>query len=65
VRDYLIAQGVPASTVSAIGLGKANPVASNGMGAGRQRNRRVDMVVTGEPIGISGTNAFQPSGSTH
>jgi len=58
VRDYLIAQGVPASTVSALGMGKANPVASNDTAAGRQRNRRVDMVVTGEPIGISGPDAF-------
>ena len=58
VRDYLIAQGVPASTVSALGMGKANPVASNDTATGRQRNRRVDMVVSGEPIGISGGNAF-------
>jgi outer membrane protein OmpA-like peptidoglycan-associated protein len=58
VRDYLIAQGVPAPTVSAIGMGKANPVASNDTATGRQRNRRVDMVVSGEPIGLSGANAF-------
>src|SRR5215831_3372165 len=58
VRDYLISQGVPASTVSALGMGKANPVASNDTAAGRQRNRRVDMVVSGEPIGISGPDAF-------
>jgi outer membrane protein OmpA-like peptidoglycan-associated protein len=58
VRDYLISQGVPTSTVSATGMGKANPVASNDTPAGRQRNRRVDMVVSGEPIGISGGNAF-------
>ena len=53
VRDYLIGQSVPAATVSAVGLGKANPVASNATEAGRQRNRRVEMVVSGEPIGIS------------
>jgi outer membrane protein OmpA-like peptidoglycan-associated protein len=52
VRGYLTDQGVPADTVSAIGLGKANPVASNDTAAGRQKNRRVDMVVTGAPIGI-------------
>jgi len=52
VRDYLVAQGVPSSTVSAVGLGKADPVASNDNQAGRQQNRRVDMVVTGAPIGI-------------
>jgi outer membrane protein OmpA-like peptidoglycan-associated protein len=52
VRDYLTSQGVPADTMSAIGLGKADPVASNANDAGRQRNRRVEMVVSGEPIGI-------------
>jgi outer membrane protein OmpA-like peptidoglycan-associated protein len=53
VRDYLIGQTVPAGTVTAVGFGKANPVASNATDAGRQRNRRVEMVVSGEPIGIS------------
>jgi outer membrane protein OmpA-like peptidoglycan-associated protein len=52
VRDYLVTQGVPAPTVGAIGLGKADPVASNDTAAGRQQNRRVEMVVSGEPIGI-------------
>src|SRR5262249_12987362 len=50
VRDYIVGQGVPGNTVTAVGLGKANPVASNDNGAGRQRNRRVEMVVSGEPI---------------
>jgi outer membrane protein OmpA-like peptidoglycan-associated protein len=52
VRDYLVGQGVPGGTVSAAGLGKSSPVASNSTDAGRQRNRRVEMVVSGEPIGI-------------
>ncbi|QOY90379.1 OmpA family protein [Paludibaculum fermentans] len=56
VRAYLIGQGVPADTVSAAGLGKANPVASNSNEAGRLKNRRVEMVVSGEPIGIVGSN---------
>ncbi|HTS64567.1 MAG TPA: OmpA family protein [Candidatus Acidoferrales bacterium] len=60
VRDYLTGQGVPADTVTAVGLGKADPVASNDTGAGRQRNRRVDMVVSGEPIGIG--DITSPSG---
>ena len=51
VHDYLIAQGVPAGSVSARGLGKADPVASNATAEGRQRNRRVEMVVSGEIIG--------------
>jgi outer membrane protein OmpA-like peptidoglycan-associated protein len=52
VRDYLAQQGVPANTMTAVGFGKADPVASNANDAGRQRNRRVEMVVSGEAIGI-------------
>ncbi len=52
VRDYLVQQGVPANSVAAEGLGKADPVASNATASGRQQNRRVDMVVSGQPIGI-------------
>ena len=52
VRDYLTSQGVPPDTMTAVGLGKADPVASNTTDAGRQQNRRVEMVVSGEPIGI-------------
>lgn len=55
VRSYLVAQGVPADSVSALGLGKSDPVASNDTAAGRQQNRRVELVVSGEPIGISTT----------
>jgi len=52
VRTYMVSQGVPADTVAATGLGKADPVATNDTAAGRQQNRRVDMVVSGSPIGI-------------
>ncbi len=52
VRDYLQAQGVAGPTLTAIGLGKAGPVASNDTASGRQQNRRVEMVVSGDPIGI-------------
>ncbi|SPE43597.1 OmpA/MotB domain protein [Candidatus Sulfopaludibacter sp. SbA3] len=52
VRIYLVAQGVPSDTVTALGLGKAGAVATNDTAEGRQQNRRVDMVVTGSPIGI-------------
>jgi outer membrane protein OmpA-like peptidoglycan-associated protein len=52
VREYLVGQGVPGDSVSAVGFGKANPVASNDSAAGRQQNRRVEMVVSGEPIGV-------------
>jgi outer membrane protein OmpA-like peptidoglycan-associated protein len=57
VRDYLVQQAVPPSTVSAVGLGKANPVATNETAAGRQQNRRVELVVSGSPIGIDLTES--------
>lgn len=55
VRIYLTSQGVPETTVTASGLGKADPVADNSTAAGRQQNRRVDMVVSGQAIGIDMT----------
>jgi outer membrane protein OmpA-like peptidoglycan-associated protein len=52
VRDFLVQQGIPITTVSAQGFGKTMPVASNDTAAGRQRNRRVEMIVAGDVIGI-------------
>ena len=54
VRDYLVSQSVPATNLTAAGFGKDNPVASNDTAAGRQQNRRVEMVVSGDPIGVGG-----------
>jgi outer membrane protein OmpA-like peptidoglycan-associated protein len=54
VRDYLVSQSVPAANLTAAGFGKDNPVASNDTAAGRQQNRRVEMVVSGDPIGVAG-----------
>jgi outer membrane protein OmpA-like peptidoglycan-associated protein len=56
VRDYLIAQGLNESAVTAQGFGKASPVATNDTNEGRALNRRVELVVSGEVIG-------QPLGS--
>jgi outer membrane protein OmpA-like peptidoglycan-associated protein len=52
VRDYLIQQGMPVSSVTTRGFGKAEPVASNDTAQGRQRNRRVELVVSGDIIGL-------------
>jgi outer membrane protein OmpA-like peptidoglycan-associated protein len=52
VRDYLAAQSVPSSSITSVGYGKSQPVASNETASGRQQNRRVELVVSGEPIGI-------------
>jgi len=51
VRDYLVQQGVATGAVSSRGFGNTLPVASNGNSAGRQQNRRVELLVSGEAIG--------------
>src|SRR5665647_731849 len=51
VRDYLMQQGMPVSSVTAKGFGKTQPVASNDTAQGRQQNRRVEIVISGEVIG--------------
>jgi outer membrane protein OmpA-like peptidoglycan-associated protein len=51
VRDFLIQQGVETNSVSAVGFGNTLPVASNDNSAGRQENRRVELVVSGDAIG--------------
>jgi outer membrane protein OmpA-like peptidoglycan-associated protein len=45
VRDYLVSRGVPADIISATGLGQGRPVADNTTPAGRQQNRRVEIIV--------------------
>jgi outer membrane protein OmpA-like peptidoglycan-associated protein len=52
VRDFLVQQGIPLNSVGARGFGKTTPVASNDTAAGRQSNRRVEMIVAGDVIGI-------------
>jgi outer membrane protein OmpA-like peptidoglycan-associated protein len=59
VRGYLVSQGVPPDTMTSTGLGKADPVATNDTATGRQQNRRVDMVVSGDPIGLGPINPPQ------
>ena len=51
VRAYLITQGLDPNSISATGFGKSNPVASNDTPAGRQQNRRVEIIISGEVIG--------------
>jgi outer membrane protein OmpA-like peptidoglycan-associated protein len=51
VRDYLVQEGVSTNSVSARGFGNTLPVASNDNSAGRQQNRRVELLVSGDAIG--------------
>jgi outer membrane protein OmpA-like peptidoglycan-associated protein len=51
VRDYLMQSGIATASVTAAGFGKSQPAVSNDTAAGRQQNRRVEMVVSGELIG--------------
>ena len=51
VRAYLVQQRIPPTLVDAEGFGESRPVATNDTAAGRQQNRRVELVVTGESIG--------------
>jgi outer membrane protein OmpA-like peptidoglycan-associated protein len=51
VRDYLVQQGLDPSSITATGFGKTNPVASNDTAMGRQQNRRVEIIISGEVIG--------------
>jgi outer membrane protein OmpA-like peptidoglycan-associated protein len=52
VRDYLVQQGVSSNSVTSKGFGNSMPVASNDNAAGRQQNRRVELLVSGEAIGV-------------
>ncbi len=53
MRDYLTQEGMASGSVSSKGFGKAQPVASNDTAEGRQQNRRVELVISGEIIGTS------------
>jgi outer membrane protein OmpA-like peptidoglycan-associated protein len=56
VRTFLVQQGLNPATVTSMGMGSADPVASNDTAVGRQQNRRVEIVVSGEAIGTTGGN---------
>jgi outer membrane protein OmpA-like peptidoglycan-associated protein len=55
VRDFLVKQGIATSSISSTGFGEGQPVATNDTAAGRQQNRRVELVVSGDIIGSSST----------
>jgi outer membrane protein OmpA-like peptidoglycan-associated protein len=52
VRDYLTSQGVTMGNISAAGYGMSDPIADNSTNQGRAENRRVELVVSGNSIGV-------------
>ena len=53
VRTYLVGQGIASTAVGTAGFGESQPVASNDTATGRQQNRRVELIVSGEQIGTT------------
>ena len=51
VRDVLVRAGIPPDAIVVRGFGKTHPLLSNDTAAGRAQNRRVEVVISGEPIG--------------
>ena len=59
VRTYLVGQGIASSAVGTAGFGEGQPVASNDTASGRQQNRRVELIVSGEAIGATTPTSVQ------
>jgi len=64
VSDYLVAQGISSDVITASGFGKSEPVASNDTPEGRQQNRRVELVVSGNAIGTASDAGAEASTSS-
>jgi outer membrane protein OmpA-like peptidoglycan-associated protein len=59
VKDYFVQQAILAGSIEAKGFGKTQPIASNDTPEGRQQNRRVELVLSGDAIGNAETTAVQ------
>jgi len=64
VRDYFVQQGIPAGSIEARGFGKTEPIASNDTPEGRQQNRRVELILSGDAIGTDDKLAPTPAAYT-
>jgi len=53
VRDYFVQQGITGNSIDARGFGKTEPIATNDTPEGRQQNRRVELILSGEAIGTA------------
>ncbi|MFZ1035394.1 MAG: OmpA family protein [Candidatus Acidiferrales bacterium] len=56
VRQFLVTQGLSPDSITSKGLGEADPIADNSTAAGRKLNRRVEIIVSGEVIGVRISN---------
>jgi len=63
VRDYFVQQGIASASIEARGFGKSEPIASNDTPEGRQQNRRVELVLSGDAIGNAIINDAPPAQS--
>ena len=52
VKNFLVQNGVSPENATAMGYGATNFVADNTSAAGKAQNRRVELVVSGEAIGV-------------
>lgn len=48
VKDYLVGRGIPTDNISTTGKGESSPLASNDNSSGRQKNRRVEVIIENE-----------------
>ena len=64
VRDYLVQQGISTSAIEARGFGKTEPIATNDTAEGRQQNRRVELVLSGDAIGATADESPNQTAST-
>ena len=53
VAEYLVQHGMDRSRLTAIGYGEEHPIASNATAAGRQKNRRVEIIILPQASGQS------------
>jgi outer membrane protein OmpA-like peptidoglycan-associated protein len=63
VRDYFVQQGINSNAVEAHGYGKTEPIASNDTVEGRAQNRRVELILSGDAIGVDAEDAAPQSAS--
>jgi outer membrane protein OmpA-like peptidoglycan-associated protein len=64
VRDYFVQQGIASVNVEAHGYGKTEPIATNDTPEGRQQNRRVELILSGDAIGSDATQPASQTAST-